>query len=588
MPEETVNCAQVMARVMREEGVEHLFGVGGGSIFPMMMAASEVGIQIVHMRHEQAASFAADAYARAGRRPGVCFLFGGPGFANASNGIAQAYYSKSPVIALVGQHATLTDFRGASAASWASEDCSRFTRWSVRVVDDRIAAYLTKRAFSEATAYPPGPVVMDIPENVQIRRRRPQEQRSYMPGFLSGPMVGGGGDPDACAQAVEMLLKAQRPAIVAGEQAYWEDAAPELRELAEALNVPVITRRLSRGAVPEDHPLAFAGRVRGQVLRNTDVVLLVGLNLGYLEDFGRWGGNTRFIQVHSTSREVEPVVPTEMAMLGNSKKILRQMVEAAHRLKEVPSRQEWLEQVDGLKKAEDHRLAEASQKVRSRRPIHPAYLAQAVLEVLDDGATTIFDAYTGSAFLSERVRSKLPGTVLDTGEWITVGHGVGMGIGAQLARPGKQVFVMMGDGGMGIGGFDVETAVRCKLPVVYMVNNNSAWLSREIDYFIGDQFILPGGQKGNPSMITPTRYDQLYAAMGCHTERVEEPEDIKAALSRCLESGKTSVLDVVVDREVDHPMVLRGGPGHRWVGPEHMPEKGRRLAFPELYPKTEE
>jgi acetolactate synthase-1/2/3 large subunit len=577
-----------MARVMREEGVEHLFGVGGGSIFPMMLAASEVGIQIVHMRHEQAASFAADAYARAGRRPGVCFLFGGPGFANASNGIAQAYYSKSPVIALVGQHATLTDFRGASAASWASEDCSRFTRWSVRVVDDRIAAYLTKRAFAEATTYPPGPVVMDIPENVQIRRRGLREQRSYLPGYLSGPMVGGGGDPDACAQAVEMLLKAQRPAIVAGEQAYWEDAAPELRELAEALNVPVITRRLARGAVPEDHPLSFAGRVRGQVLRNTDVVLLVGLNLGYLEDFGRWGGNTRFIQVHSTSREVEPVVPTEMAMLGNSKKILRQMVEAARRLKEVPSHQEWLEQIDGLKRAEDQRLTEAAQKVRSRRPIHPAYLAQAVLEVLDDGATTIFDAYTGSAFLTERVRSKLPGTVLDTGEWITVGHGVGMGIGAQLARPGKQVFVMMGDGGMGIGGFDVETAVRNKLPVVYMVNNNSAWLSREVDYFIGDQFVLPGGHKGNPAMLTPTRYDQVYAAMGCYTERVEEPEDIKAALSRCLESGRTSVLDVVVDREVDHPMVLRGGPGHRWVGPENMPEKGRRLAFPELYPNPEE
>ncbi|MDP6100226.1 MAG: thiamine pyrophosphate-binding protein [Dehalococcoidia bacterium] len=587
MPEETLSCAQIMARVLKEEGVEHIFGVGGGSIFPMMVAASEVGIQIVHVRHEQAASFAADAYARAGRRLGVCFFFGGPGFANASNGIAQAYYSKSPVLALVGQHATLTDFRGASAASWASEECSRFTRWSVRVVDDRLGAYLTKKAISEATAYPPGPVVMDIPENVQIRRRRLQEQRSYLPGYLSSPMVGGAGDPDACAQAVEMLLKAERPAIVAGEQAYWEDAGAELRELAEALNVPVITRRLARGSVPEDHPLAFAGRVRGQVLRSTDVVLLVGLNLGYLEDFGRWGGNTRFIQVHSTSREVESIVPTEMAMLGNSKRVLRQMVTAARQLKEVPSRQEWLENIAGLKRQENERLTQAAQKVSARRPIHPAYLAEAIVDVLDDDATTIFDAYTGSAFVTERVRAKMPGTVLDTGEWITVGHGVGMGLGAQLARPGKQVFVMMGDGGMGIGGFDVETAVRYNLPVVFMVNNNSSWLSREVDYFIGDQFVFPGGQRGNPGMLTPIRYDQLYAAMGCHVERVEEPGDIRAALNRCIESGKTSVLDVVVDREVDHPMLQRGGPGHRWVGPDHMPEMGRKLAFPELYPKPE-
>jgi acetolactate synthase-1/2/3 large subunit len=455
----------------------------------------------------------------------------------------------------------------------------------VRLVEDRLAAFLTKRAIAEATTYPPGPVVVEIPENVQIRKRALREQRSYLPGYLSGSIVGGAGDPDACAQAVELLLKAERPAIVVGEQAYWEDAAPELKELAETLNVPIITRRLARGAVPEDHPLAFAGRVRGQVLANTDIVLLVGLNLGYLEGFGRWGGNTRFIQVQSTHREIEDAVPTEMAMLGNSKRILRQMVEAARHLKEVPSRQEWLERIDGLKKAEDQRLGQEAQKLRPRRPIHPAYLAEAILEVLDGDATTIFDAYTGSAFVTERVRAKSPGTVLDTGEWITVGHGVGMGIGAQLARPGKQVFVMMGDGGMGIGGFDVETAVRNKLPVIYMVNNNSAWLSREIDYFIGDQFLLPGGQKGNPAMITPTRYDQVYAAMGCHTERVEDPEDVKAALRRCLESGKTSVLDVVVEREVDHPMLQRGGPGHRWVGPEHMPELGRRLAFPELYPK---
>ena len=204
---------------------------------------------------------------------------------------------------------------------------------------------------------------------------------------------------------------------------------------------------------------------------------------------------------------------------------------------------------------------------------------------LGPSATVIFDAYTGSAFLTERFKASFPGQVLDTGEWITVGHGVGMGIGAQLARPGKPVLVMMGDGGIGIGGFDVETAVRCRLPVVYFISNNSSWLSGEVELFIGDQFLLSDGSRGNPFLLTPVRYDQVFEALGCFVQRVEEPRQLRPALEKALSSGRTAVIDAVVDRKVYHPMLLRGGPGHRWIGAENMPEPGRRIAFPELYEK---
>jgi acetolactate synthase-1/2/3 large subunit len=182
--------------------------------------------------------------------------------------------------------------------------------------------------------------------------------------------------------------------------------------------------------------------------------------------------------------------------------------------------------------------------------IHPALLARETCDFLDKDATIILDGYSSSHFMTERFEAKHSGAVLDSGSWAGVGHGVGMGIGAQLARPGKQVCVIMGDGGMGLGGFDVETAVRAQTPVCYLLSNNSAWIS-----YAGPLYLksIPtiGMQNGySPFFIAPTRYDQVFAAMGAYTERVERPEQIKPALNRAFNSGKPSVIDVVVDRSV--------------------------------------
>ncbi|MEE9202373.1 MAG: thiamine pyrophosphate-dependent enzyme, partial [Dehalococcoidia bacterium] len=470
-------------------------------------------------------------------------------------------------------------------ASYAAEVLKPVTKWTARLIDIRMAAHLTRRAVQEATSYPQGPVVLEVPDNLLVRRAPVGEQWWYLSGALSQPPAPPAADPRGVEAAVKMLLAAERPVVVSGESVHWDGASQELMRLVEALNIPVITRRLSRGAVPEGHPLSFYGRARGAILKQADVALLIGLSLGYLEDYGRWGGNTRFIQVHRGEADVDTTVRTELALIGDSKQVLAQMAEcAASMTKTPPAREEWLGEVQSRKQADAQRLANDIEKCGSQVPLHPSYLSYEVVNFLDPEATVIFDAFTGSAYLTERVRSRFSGQVIDTGEWVTVGHGVGMGIGAQLARPGKQVFVMMGDGGIGIGGFDVETAVRYKLPVVYMVFNNSSWAGAAVELFWGEDFLLADGSRGNPQRITPTRYDQLFAAMGCHTERVEEPAQVRPALERAFASGKTAVIDAVVDPHAYHPMIQRQGPQHRWLGAEKMPEVGRRLAFPEQYP----
>src|SRR3972149_5229792 len=233
---EEPTAAQVIARVLKGEGVEHIFGVGGGSIFPFMLACSQEGIRLVHFRHEQGAAFAADAYARAGRRAGVVFLFAGPGYTNASNGIAQAYHAHSPVVVVVGQHSPLADHRGASAPSYAAEALRTITKAQYRMVDERLAAYFTKKALAEALAYPPGPVVLEVPEHLQVRRRPAREQRGYLEGFRP-PVAEPATSPAAIAEALQLMARAQRPVIVAGEQVYWDGAVEELRQLAGGLSM---------------------------------------------------------------------------------------------------------------------------------------------------------------------------------------------------------------------------------------------------------------------------------------------------------------------------------------------------------------
>ncbi|MDD5094405.1 MAG: thiamine pyrophosphate-binding protein [Dehalococcoidia bacterium] len=588
MTDKPASIAHVIGGILKEEGVEHAFGVYGSGVIFLYTGASDNGVKLVNMRHEQAAAFAADAYARAKRRPSVCMLMAGPGYTYASSGIAQAYYAKSPVVALVAQHATFDDMKGASAKSYAAEALKGIAKLTTRVVEKRLVAHHVKRAFIEASAYPPGPVVVEIPENFLASQRDVSEQLGYQKSYLHEPPVPGGSDSKAVERAVMMLLEAERPVIVGGDEIYWSGASPELNEFVELVQCPVMTRRMARGAVPENHPLAFGGRARGDVLAKADVAMTIGLSLGYLENFGEWTRHTKLIQACHSEQEIHCGSSTELVLLGDAKAVLKQMIDCAKATSvKSAKRQAWLDTVAGIKSTNSQKLIKAAEKTSAASPIHPAFLAKEIVEFLDDSATIVFDALVGSSSLTERIESKFAGQILDTGEWITIGHGVGMGIGAQLARPGKQVFVMMGDGGIGAGGFDIETAIRCRLPVVYLINNNSSWLSSMTDNYCRE-LRLADGRIGNVSDLTPgVRYDRVFEPFGCHVEHVEQPQDIRPALERSFNSGKTSVIDVVVDRHVIHPMFLRGGQLFRAIGPDRMSEFGRRAAFPELFPKKD-
>ncbi len=588
MEKELITGGEAIGQVLKEEGVKYLFGIGGGHVFPLITGIVGQGIRMIHMRHEQSGVYAADGYARSLKKVGVCFGTAGPGMTNMLSGVAQAYICRSPILCLFGQHLTSEDRREPIQEAYGAEITRTITKWSARAVDQRMLSFLTKKAMREVQIYPPGPVALEIPLNIVARRDKAASQRAFAGNskFPSVDSMSAAGNPASVEKVVEMILSAERPVIVAGEGVHWANASQELQDLVRLLQIPVLTRRIARGAVPETDPLAFSSRTRDGVLKNADLAVAIGLRIGYLEGYGRWARRLpKFVQINESDAEIKNEVPTDVAIVGNPRIVLRQMIEILRRNPEkIQVKTEWIRTVQAIKNEAQEKSRQEAASYRQNKPIHPAYLAQEVVDFLDESATIVYDAFTGTYYLTDRIRSTFPGKILDAGEHAGVGHGIGMGIGAQLARPGKQVLVFMGDGGMGIGGMDIETAVRCNLPVVFLVNNNSAWMAGSFDMYFRTYL----GEENNWSITPGVRYDKMFEATGCHGENVEKPEEIRPALERAFSSGKPAVINVFVDPKVIHKgmMLNMDQAAVGWLEPDQVPEAGRKIIFRETPSKS--
>ena len=544
--------AEVVARILKEEGVTKCFGIHGGHVWALMAAiGSQGGIKIYHMRHEQSACYAADGWARSSGQVGVCFATAGPGFGNMVPALMHSYLVKSPVVALLGQHQTMEDEWGPFQEAYAERVCGDFTKWTKRIVDYERIAYFVRKAFRDAATYPPGPVVLELPVNLLGKSGDEDAQVGSVPKKYRAEMSRPAGDPEAIEKAVDLLLEAKKPIAIGGDGLFWSKASDELKEFIELLQVPVNTRRMGRGAVSENHPLSFSSGYRKALSREADVILLLGLKMNMLEGFGLPPtypkDNVKYILVGEDTEELTTRMPSETVIMGSPKLVLRQMIECAKRkIGKKPAREEWLETLANAKAAYTKKNRESLESVRDNIPLHPDVIASELVEFLDDDATIILDSYSMAGFTTDKICASFAGQVLDAGTWGGVGHGVGMAIGSQLARQGKQVVTLLGDGGLGVAGWDIETAARYDLPIIYFLFNNSSWMG------IWGETHVPG-IKDSWCMLQDIRYDKVFSEMNCHTELVTEPGHIRPALERACKSGKTSVINVIPDCEIIPP-----------------------------------
>ncbi|MEA2627480.1 MAG: acetolactate synthase large subunit, partial [Candidatus Binatota bacterium] len=330
----TVDGGTLVGRVLQSQNVKYLFAINGGHTFPILAALREHGVKLIHMRHEQACAYAADAYARTTARPGVLSVTAGCGLTNAVTGLCGAGLAGSAVVCIAGQHPTTEDHIGSFQEAYGSEVCRSFSKYVQRVIDWTTIESDLRQAFREAITPPQGVALLEIPTNVLYHKDEDRQQRRGARVYDLDE-IRSAGDPRHVERALELLHGAERPLIAAGDGVFWSGAAEELREFVELTGIPAYARRTGQGALPEEHPLAIRGAWKKPFTGRADVVLAIGFRFWSGEKFGEpptWSDKAKYIQVDPTPSRVGLHVPAEVPIVGDAKLVLRQLIDASKRL----------------------------------------------------------------------------------------------------------------------------------------------------------------------------------------------------------------------------------------------------------------
>jgi acetolactate synthase-1/2/3 large subunit len=532
---------RLIARRLRAHGVTKLFTLSGGHLFSLYDGCRAEGIDLVDVRHEASAAFAAEGWAKVTRRPGVAALTAGPGVTNGMSALASAQQSHSPMLVLGGRAPAFRWGQGslqeidhvpmvAPLCTFAATPSS--TAEIPGLVDEALAAALTPHS---------GPAFVDLPLDLVFSESEDPGPGAELPDPAAGP------DPDAAAldRAVALLRHAERPVIMAGTNLYWAHGEHALRALAEDAGIPVFLNGLARGCVPADHDLFFS-RVRGMALKGADVALVVGVPMDFRLAFGEaFGAETEIIAVDRAEPVREHPRAVAAELYGGVTAILGALRAGASRRRAGPATGAWIAE---LRAAEDERrAAERVELEDDRAPLHPMRVYGELAQVLDRDAIVIGDGGDFVSYAGRVVDSHEPGCWLDPGPFGCLGSGPGYALAAKLAHPGRQVVLLVGDGAFGFSGMEFDTLARHGVDVVAVMGNNGIWgLEKHPMEFLYGYSVVADLRPG-------TRYDQVVEALGGHGQLVERPADLRPALMRAFEAGRPALVNVLTDPAVAYP-----------------------------------
>ncbi|HET6909260.1 MAG TPA: acetolactate synthase [Mycobacteriales bacterium] len=527
--------------VARAHGVEVMFTLSGAHVFPLYDGAvkADPPMPLLDVRHEATATFAAEAYARLTRRPGLAVLTAGPGITNGVSAVTTAWMNGVPLLVIGGR---------APAGRWGQGSLQELdhppllapiTKHAGTIPSPEVAAKELDEALRLAASAHRGPVFLDIPFDVVFGKAEVDAPVASPP----SPSTPDDSDIATVAAALDAAL---RPVLVLSSDVWMDGAEVAARELAEQARLPVITTGQGRGILPRGHELLVT-RARSAAFAQADLVLVAGAPLDFRLGYGRFGGRdgatpARVVHLVDSPGQVSKHADLAASAAGDLTSVFTGIRAA---LSSQPDRGEWLATLRGV--AREAEAADAAMLDATATPIHPARIYGELRRALDDDAIVIGDGGDFVSFAGRFIEPAKPGRWLDPGPYGCLGTGLGYAIAARLADPSAQIVLLLGDGAAGFSLMDVDSLVRHKLPVVMVVGNNGIWALEK-----GPMQMLYGYDVA-AELAPETRYDEVVRALGGAGEMVTDPSQIGPALKRGFDSRVPYLVNVITDPAVAYP-----------------------------------
>jgi len=562
-----MNGAEALIRGMEKENVKHIFGILGGAIMDVYdVLYDNTDIEHILCRHEQVAAHAASGYARASGKTGTCFSTSGPGATNLVTGITDSFIDSVPVIAVTGQVPTTAIGGDAFQEADVVGITMPITKHNYLIEDQEEIPSIVRNAYHLAGTGRPGPVLIDFPKDMQ---RAELKGKKKCEACIEGYKPTLKGHPKQMKKAVEMLMNAERPVILAGGGCTISGSSKQLYEFANLLKIPVTTTSMGKGTFPENHPLSLGmvgmhgKKWANYAIQEADLIFVIGCRFSdrITAAVKHFAPKAKMIHADIDPSEIGKNVRADLPIVGDAKHVLTEMIAfAKQKAKKEKSKAttEWGKKIDGWKK-------EFKKDMNfDTCPIKPQRVIKEIQDIIDtDQKKFIITTEVGrnQLWCMHYLKFNNPRHFLTSGGLGTMGAGFPMAIGAKVAKPECTLINVAGDGSFQMTMQDLATCMAHDIPVVNVILHDKS---------LGNvrmwQALFYNKRYSCTDLDCNPDFEKIAEAYGAYGKVVERPGEIKETIEEAIKSGKPAIVDIRIDKdEWVYPMVPPGGKIHEMI-----------------------
>src|SRR2546430_16293719 len=526
---------EILARCLKAQGIKDLFFIGGAPMLDAELCRVREARGVNDSRHEQGASYMAQAYSRVTQGPGVCVAASGPATLNFGTGLANSLIDCCPVVAIGGSSPISQFGRQVFQEIDQVKALEGCVKYADRVYNVKRIPQQVNFAFQKATLGKPGPVYLDFPGDV-LYAKVPEEQVDWS--YLGRPILKPRpyAEPKAINALVDAIKNAKRPIICSGSGVLWSQAWDGMREFVEKAGIPFYTTPQGRGVVPDDHPYSYL-TMRSTAFRDADLIIVLGTRMNYVIAHAappRFNADAKIARIEIDAEELGMSARNvDIPVVGDCKSVLQQLIDAVDG-QTAERFQPWRQT---LADGEAAKRTRAGGNYPTDGDIHPLRLCEEIRNFQQRDAILCVDGQEILNFGRQSIPTFTPGHRLNSGPFGTMGVGLPFAVGAKAAKPNNQVICLHGDGSFGQNAMELDTAVRHKLPLLCVISLNGGWTA-------DPQRNKPGRDLGY------TRYDIMAQGLGAPRQHVQKPEDTRPALERAqqkVDEGMVALVNVKTD-----------------------------------------